>query len=296
MAQRREPAIPIFARELSRATESHVEDREYSPTYQISEMGAKLSRVLIGGVLSTIENRGSDEEPNYRAQISDPRGDSYYVNANQQWQPEGAADLARLEYPEWVLCVGRVRSFTPEDGDRTYVSVSVESIRSVSESEVNQWSFLACQNLFRRLSIIKEGIETLGPRESSGIELSKQLYPADESHIAEYSELLYGALQTIVGAEPLPPLTKTEEFSGAFETASSIKDIPSNSQTTEKHEEKLLEKISSLDVDGEGTLYEMLVEVATELKMDTARLDETLDSLSEQGLIYQPSFNQFKVS
>ena len=59
---------------------------------------------------------------------------------------------------------------------------------------------------------------------------------------------------------------------------------------------KLLEKISILDVDDEGTMYEMLVEVANELKMDTARLDETLDSLSEQGLIYQPSFNQFKVS
>ena len=44
MAQRREPAIPIFATELSRATESYVdEDKgEYSPTYLISDMGAKL--------------------------------------------------------------------------------------------------------------------------------------------------------------------------------------------------------------------------------------------------------------
>ena len=72
--------------------------------------------------------------------------------------------------------------------------------------------------------------------------------------------------------------------------------VSSSSQPTEKHEQSLLDKISSLDVDGEGIMYEMLVEVATELKMDTARLDETLDSLSEQGLIYQPSFNQFKVS
>ena len=81
-----------------------------------------------------------------------------------------------------------------------------------------------------------------------------------------------------------------------FETAKDIEEPSSETQPTEKHEQKLLEKISTLDVDGEGTMYEMLVEVANELKMDTARLDETLDSLSEQGLIYQPSFNQFKVS
>ena len=296
MAQRREPAVPIFAKELSKAVESHVEDREYSPTYQISEMGAKLSRVLIGGMLTTIENHGSDEEPNYRAQIADPTGSFYYVNANQQWQPEGAADLSQLESTEWVLCVGRVRSFTPEDGDKTYISVSVESIRSASESEVNQWALTACQNLFRRFSIIKEGIETLGPRETSGMELSKELYSIDEFPTDEYASLLYDALQTLAGAEPLSSVPKTEEFNGNFKTASTIEASPSENQTTEKHEQKLLDKISSLDADGEGTMYAMLVEIATELKMDTARLDETLDSLSEQGLIYQPSFNQFKVS
>ena len=298
MAQRREPAVPIFAKELSRAIESYVdEDRgEYSPTYLISDMGAKLSRVLVGGMLTTVENHGSEDEPNYRAQIADPTGSFYYVNANQQWQPEGAVDLSQLESTESVLCVGRVRSFTPEDGDKTYISISVESIRSVSENEVNQWALVACQNLFRRLSIVKEDIEKLGPREESGFDLSKQLYAIDEFPTGDYTELLYDALQTLAGAESITTTPKTEEFSGSFETASDIEESPSEDQPTEKHEQSLLDKISSLDADGEGIMYEMLVEVATELKMDTARLDETLDSLSEQGLIYQPSFNQFKVS
>ena len=41
MAQRREPAVPIFAGELSRATESYIDEErgEYSPTYLISDMG-----------------------------------------------------------------------------------------------------------------------------------------------------------------------------------------------------------------------------------------------------------------
>ena len=56
MVQRREPGVLVLAKELSAAIEKHVEDREYSPTYLISEIGAKLSRVLIGGVLDQIEN------------------------------------------------------------------------------------------------------------------------------------------------------------------------------------------------------------------------------------------------
>tara|TARA_B100000029_G_scaffold509753_1_gene599633 strand:- start:333 stop:1226 length:894 start_codon:yes stop_codon:yes gene_type:complete len=297
MAQRREPAIPIFAKELSRATESYVdEDKgEYSPTYLISDMGAKLSRVLVGGILTTVENHGSEDEPNYRAQIADPTGTYYYVNANQQWQPEGAADLSQLESTEYVLCVGRVRSFTPEDGDKTYITISAESIRSVSESEVNLWALTACQNLFRRFSIVKEVAESIGPREESGITLAKELHSMNEFPTEEMALLLMDQLQNLTGAE-ITTTQKVEDFSGSFETASDIKESTPEDQPTEKHEQRLLDKISALDVDGEGTMYEMLVEVANELKMDTARLDETLDSLSEQGLIYQPSFNQFKVS
>ncbi|MEC9353960.1 MAG: hypothetical protein VX686_01730 [Candidatus Thermoplasmatota archaeon] len=76
MARRREPALPVLAQELSRARETHVEDREYSPTYLISEMGAKISRVLIGGVLTYIENRGSEDDPFYMARMIDPNGDT----------------------------------------------------------------------------------------------------------------------------------------------------------------------------------------------------------------------------
>ena len=59
MAQRREPGVLVLAKELNGAIEKHVEDREYSPTYLISEIGGKLSRVPIAGVLDQLENRGS---------------------------------------------------------------------------------------------------------------------------------------------------------------------------------------------------------------------------------------------
>ena len=93
MAQRREPGVLVLAKELSFAVERHVEDREYSPTYLISEIGAKLSRVLIGGVLDQIDNRGSEEDPFYTARVIDPNGDFYYLQAGQ-YNPEGAAALS----------------------------------------------------------------------------------------------------------------------------------------------------------------------------------------------------------
>ena len=75
MAQRREPGVLVLAKELSAAIVKHVEDREYSPTYLISEIGGKLSRVLIGGVLDQIENRGSEDDPFYTARVIDTNGD-----------------------------------------------------------------------------------------------------------------------------------------------------------------------------------------------------------------------------
>ena len=127
MVQRREPGVLVLAKELSAAIEKHVEDREYSPTYLISEIGAKLSRVLIAGVLDQLENRGSDEDPFYTARVIDPNGDFYYLQAGQ-YNPEGAAALSKLEAGVPVLCVGKVRARTPEDSERTYVSVQPLSL------------------------------------------------------------------------------------------------------------------------------------------------------------------------
>jgi hypothetical protein len=148
MAQRREPGVLVLAKELSAAIEKHVEDREYSPTYLISEIGAKLSRVLIGGVLDQIENRGSEDDPFYTARVIDPNGDFYYLQAGQ-YNPEGAVALSKLEIGVPVLCVGKARARTPEDSERTYVSVQPENIRAVSMDEVNHWAIKACDHLMR---------------------------------------------------------------------------------------------------------------------------------------------------
>ena len=305
MAQRREPGVLVLAKELSAAIEKHVEDREYSPTYLISEIGAKLSRVLIGGVLDQIENRGSEDDPFYTARVIDPNGDFYYLQAGQ-YNPEGAVALSKLETGVPVLCVGKARARTPEDSERTYVSVQPENIRAVSMDEVNHWAIKACDHLMRRINANKafekdeDALKraNLTTREMNGLELSKGFYPTVA--VENYAALLFDCLTKLAGGD----LPKTKNFTGEFEPAGAAPEteIPEVKETVEEapekespddYETKIMELIKEMD-EGDGIYYDDLGSAALKEGVDGPMLDEILDSLSDQGLIFQPRFNHYK--
>ena len=307
MAQRREPGVLVLAKELSAAIVKHVEDREYSPTYLISEIGGKLSRVLIGGVLDQIENRGSEADPFYTARVIDPNGDFYYLQAGQ-YNPEGAMALSKLEIGVPVLCVGKVRARTPEDSERTYVSVQPESIRAASMDEVNHWAIKACDTLMRRINANKafgeddEALKraNLTVREMDGLELSKDFYPTIA--VENYQALLYDCLTRLAGGDVAMP--ETTNFTGEFEPAAKTE-----SKVVEKTEEiieevaepasgddneaKVLAAIKKMD-EGDGIYYDDLGIAISVEGIDGPMLDEILDSLTDQGRIFQPRFNHYK--
>jgi len=311
MAQRREPGILVLAQELSSSIEKHVEDREYSPTYLISEIGGKLSRVLIAGVLDQIENRGSEEDPFFTARVIDPNGDYYYLQAGQ-YNPEGAAALSKLEIGVPVLCVGKVRARTPEDSERTYVSVQPESIRAVTMNEVNHWAVRACDALMLRIKATKTfedeeefGKLKLNEREIDGIKLSKDFYQSVA--LENYQALLYNCLTRLAGGEIETP---ESDFTGEFESAgnnidttSKIKEskeeteVPTEENTETKksddNESKVMALIQKMD-EGDGIYYDDLGIAISMEGVDGPMLDEILDSLTDQGLIYQPRFNHYK--
>lgn len=307
MAQRREPGVLVLAKELSSAIIKHVEDREYSPTYLISEIGGKLSRVLIGGVLDQIENRGSEDDPFYTARVIDPNGDFYYLQAGQ-YNPEGAMALSKLEIGVPVLCVGKVRARTPEDSERTYVSVQPESIRAVSMDEVNHWAIKACDTLMRRINANKafgeddEALKraNLTGREMNGLELSKDFYPTIV--VENYQALLYDCLTRLAGGDIAMP--ETTNFTGEFEPAA--KTEPKIVEKTEEiieevaeptsgddNEAKVLATIKKMD-EGDGIYYDDLGIAISIEGIDSPMLDEILDSLTDQGRIFQPRFNHYK--
>ena len=314
MVQRREPGVLVLAKELSAAIEKHVEDREYSPTYLISEIGAKLSRVLIGGVLDQLENRGTEEDPFYTARVIDPNGDFYYLQAGQ-YNPEGAMALSKLEAGVPVLCVGKVRARTPEDSERTYVSVQPESIRAVSMDEISHWAIKACDKLNTRINAnkafgndddaLKEA--NLTRREMDGLELSKDFYPTVA--VENYQALLYDCLTRLAGGDVAAP--ETTNFTGEFEPAKTAKpetevkevaeevkeeetsDEKPQTAASDDNEAKVLALIKKMD-EGDGIYYDDLGIAISMEGIDGPMLDEILDSLTDQGLIFQPRFNHYK--
>ena len=324
MAQRREPGVLVLAKELNGAIEKHVEDREYSPTYLISEIGGKLSRVLIGGVLDQLENRGSESDPFYTARVIDPNGDFYYLQAGQ-YNPEGAAALSKLENGVPILCVGKVRARTPEDSERTYVSVQPESVRAVPMNEINHWAIKACEELIKRINATKAyGTDddqynkmNLTIREKDGMKLAKDFYPTVA--VENYSALLYDCLTKLANGETNS--AETTNFTGEFEPANTTsvneeeasenieetEEIPveeeSKEEVVEKEEQptlessdnenKILETIKKLD-EGDGIYYDDLGIAVSLEGIDGPMLDEILDSLTDQGLIFQPRFNHYK--
>ena len=303
MAQRREPGVLVLAKELSASIEKHVEDREYSPTYLISEIGSKLSRVLIGGILDQLENRGDENDPFYTARVIDPNGDFYYLQAGQ-YNPEGAMALSKLEIGVPILCVGKVRARTPEDSERTYVSVQPESIRAVSMDEVNHWAIKACDTLMRRINTKKAfGVDedvlkkaNLSQREKDGLELSNEFYPTVV--VENYQALLYDCLTRLAGGE----VSETTNFTGEFEPAKGAEEVSEKEEIVKEsveisndneNEGKVLTLIKKMD-EGDGIYYDDLGIAISMEGIDGPMLDEILDSLTDQGLIYQPRFNHYK--
>ena len=316
MVQRREPGVLVLAKELSAAIEKHVEDREYSPTYLISEIGAKLSRVLIAGVLDQLENRGTEDDPFYTARVIDPNGDFYYLQAGQ-YNPEGATALSKLEVGVPILCVGKVRARTPEDSERTYVSVQPEGIRAVSMDEVSHWAIKACDKLNTRINANKafgnddEALKeaNLTSREMDGLELSKEFYPTVA--VENYQALLYDCLTRLAGEEVAAP--ETTNFTGEFEPAKTaepeveteikettkevkeeeISEEENKPVASDDNETKVLALIKKMD-EGDGIYYDDLGIAISMEGIDGPMLDELLDSLTDQGLIFQPRFNHYK--
>ena len=237
----------------------------------------------------------------------DPNGDFYYLQAGQ-YNPEGATALSKLEIGVPVLCVGKVRARTPEDSERTYVSVQPESIRAASMDEVNHWAIKACDTLMRRINANKafgeddEALKraNLTRREMDGLELSKDFYPTIA--VENYQALLYDCLTRLAGGDVAMP--ETTNFTGEFEPAAKTE-----SKVVEKTEEiieevaepasgddneaKVLAAIKKMD-EGDGIYYDDLGIAVSVEGIDGPMLDEILDSLTDQGRIFQPRFNHYK--
>jgi hypothetical protein len=149
----RETAWRVFAGELNSSSLEIKSEEEKSPSYLITPLGAKLNRILIAGVLLDKENTGTEEEPMWRGRIQDVSG-NFFINVGR-FQPNAAASMADLEAPSYVAVVGKVRTYTADDG-RVFVTVRPETITNIDERTRNLWVLEAAQSTWDRLVKMKD--------------------------------------------------------------------------------------------------------------------------------------------
>ncbi len=210
MARSREVAWRIFADEYNSSSVEVRGEGEYAPNHVVTPLGAMVNRVYVVGVLTDLENIGTDEEPLYRARLQDPTG-IFYVSAGQ-YQPEAAKALAALKTPVFIAMVAKTRTYSPEEGV-VYVSLRPEVIKQVSAEERELWVLEAARSSLRRVAAMRDlaametpSVDELvrlghGPRLAAGVVKAREAY--GEVDVDRYERVVLDALRFLLSEEAL---------------------------------------------------------------------------------------------
>src|SRR5438552_7547370 len=291
----REVAWRLFASEYNDANLEAEGTGERPPSYIVTPLGAKVNRVFVVGVITDVENVGTDGQPMWRARVSDPTG-TFHVYAGQ-YQPEAASALSKLKPPVFGAIVGKSRIYSPQPGT-TYTSIRTEVIKSVDESVRDYWILEACRSLQKRLDAMaeaqkmdpptKEGLVKVGVKEAIADGIVQAVNHYGKVDLSRYLAMLAEGLRYLLPEyrEPIAPGEPT------VDTPRPIKQEPS--READESEGKVLEIIAALDADGKGAPWEGILETATTRGVSKDSLEESINALLDKGLIYEPILGRMK--
>lgn len=285
----REVAWRIFAREFNDSTLEIKGEDERSPSHLITPLGAQVNRVYAVGVLTEIENKGTPEEPLWRARVTDPTG-TFFISAGQ-YQPNVATTLANMEPPLFVAVVGKVSTYEPDE-ETFLTSVRAELVKEATEEQRDYWILEAAKGLKERIEMASEAkrMEEVSAEElielgydeklASGIKKSKEHYPSIP--LERYERMLEDALRYV-----LPEYEST-----------SLEDVVEEEESEEKDEELeelVLEIIESMEEGENGVQYEDVMNRAMEEEnISQDDFEEVVNDLRSSGKIYEPVLGNLK--
>ncbi|WP_406660780.1 DNA-binding protein [Methanolobus sp. ZRKC3] len=289
----REIAYRVFAKEFNDSHfhlnigSDHPEhsDSMNSPNFLVTPTGAKVNRAFVVGVITEVEDMGSQkggENELWRARISDPTG-SFTIYAGN-YQPEALVFLSNVEVPSYVMIVGKVRSYEPEDGE-VFVSMRPEEINYADEGLRNRWVVDTAELTLQRMDLFDEALELdvegkillddlkgkdVSLHLAEGICLALEYYHTDSSYLENLKREMKNALL-------------------------SIKDeISSKSDMSLDDESVLLEMMENIG-NGNAIEYSTLLDEASSKGMSADQVDLNVRSLLSKGHIYEPRAGVFKV-
>ncbi len=323
MARTREVAWRVFADEFNSSTVEMRDEGEYAPAYVLTPLGALVNRVYAVGVLTEVENLGTEEDPLYRARLQDYTG-VFYVSAGQ-YQPEAAKVLGSLQWPCFVAVVGKTRTYSPEEG-LVYVSLRPEVVKQVGPDERELWTLEAAKSTLSRISAVRDALEMETPSEDELVrlghapKLARGVVSALEAYgrvdVDRYQRVVVDALRTSVADEgelPEPAPEATELAGVADEKGPALAPTPAATSedetpptaakedeggppsSEEEMDDLVLSLVRELDQGAKGAPYDAILEQAREKGMDRDAFEETINRLLDQGLIYEPILGQIKL-
>lgn len=296
----RETAWRLFSSELNTATYEIKGEDEKSPSYLVSRLGAMVNRVLVAGVLTEKENVGTDDEPMWRGRIQDLASGNFFINVGR-YQPEASAAMADIEAPAFVAVIGKVRSYTTDEG-KIFVSIRPESVIRINEEIRAQWILDAARSTWDRLNKMKKAASLggdlsekalldrgLSEKEARGILTAMDQYDLPNSTV--YLKSIQTALRTILPDKNID-LGLPEDMA----------DIPdeidiepgSSDRNNAEMEDIIMSLLEELDTDGKGAPRDELERRAESEGISSMELEEISNILMDKGLVYEPNLRYLK--
>ena len=292
----REAAWRVFSAEFSSSRVDLKGEGEKAPSYIVTPLGAMINRMLIAGVLTDSENTGTDDEPMWRARITDPTG-TFYINATR-YQPEAAAAISKISVPSFVAIVGKARAYSPEEG-KFYVSVRPEKVIEVDSDMRDHWVLETCKSTLNRIEAMNDAMSMEDPTVESLMDLEhpwnlskgivESLNEYGPPDLNRYRAMVLDALKYL-----LPGMDVDIEIPESQSDIPEEIDIDLDEGRDIDKEEEILDMIDRLDTGGKGAPWEGIVEEAEKMKIGKTELEELTNSLLDKGLIYEPVLGRMK--
>jgi len=298
----------LFAEEFNSSTVELEPQGELSPGYLLTPMGLRVNRVFVVGTVTEVENISTQEEPLWRARLSDPTG-TYFITAGK-YQPEAAGAMARIAPPAFVAVSGKVRSYRPEEGV-LYLSLKAESVNPSNPKLRDQWVLEACKSLKARLDLAEEAAKMEKPSAEAlmklggsrnlaeGMVLASEKYgPLD---LEKYHGMLLNCLRDILpelDGRPSPADLKDEQAPAgadgepeedlAEEAAQEKPAYPKEAET------KVIKIVEGLQTSTRGAPWEKIVEKAKKEGIQKELVDQIVMDLMDSGVLYEPAIGQIR--
>ena len=294
----RETAYRVFSRELNSSTESKKGTEEMSPSYVISPLGTMINRIMVCGVLTEVENAGTEEEPMWRGKVQDVAG-TFYISVGK-FQQEASASMANLEAPCYVSIIGKVRTYTTND-ERTFVSVRPEHIVRVEEDDYSAWLLETARSLWGRLLGMKEILKMADPsindlrakgyteQEADGIKTALDVYGAPESVM--YLKMIQEALRRLLPDDNIDFGLPGD--AGSIPETAEKKDDDSSSDDL-MVEDMILAYLDEMDTESRGVYMDDLVRRGEADGIPAQKIESVSSILMDKGLVYEPNLGYLR--